>query len=1135
MKFLRQGIALAVVGAGLAAVPAITATAPAVAKDDDTTQIQSMRDAADGSPTIRQEEATGKVGFIRAEPGGDLYPAAPAARSTASAPAAKADAYLDEYAAAFGAEPDQLKQTAVTPGDHGTTVDYVQEYQGVPVFGTLIRAHVDTDGDLTSVNGEAVPDLDLSVTPTIAKDKAAANAVRAVKAAPPGHDGEAADVTGIEAKTTELMVYRTGMVRGIDGENMLVWRVEVTNEKNVRDIVFIDATYGKPVNRYSMIHSALERVLYEADDQRQLTKVWEEGDDLPGTLNEDQESMVRSTGEAYWFFKNAFGRDSFDGEGAPMLTINNDPAIQCPNANWNGQTTNYCDGVSSDDVVAHEWGHAYTEYSHGLIYQWQAGALNEAYSDIWGETVDLINNRLDEGEGNLNAKRAVDTCSSNSPAVPLLSINSPSDIAKECLTGGASFGEQLDGTGITGDVVTPTDAVEDGGTALDGCSPYDEDVTGQIVLVDRGFCPFTQKAEVARDAGATAVIIGNSDDSAIGMSGDDPSLPPTVSIGMGDRELIRSAIADGETVNITMKDAGGAREDSFRWLIGEKSTAFGGAIRDMWNPTCYGDPGKVSDAEYKCSTDDNGGVHGNSGVPNHGYALLVDGGTYNGVTVEGIGLTKAAHIYYKAMDEYQTPISNFADHADSLEASCADLTGKRLNKLSTKEDDKQAYNEKITADDCAQVAAMAEAVELRLDPTEQCAFEPLLPDEAGSACGEGFETTTAFSEDFEAGLDAWPQSEELAEGAQRGFDWAASTEAPGGNATGVAFGTDPVEGDCVPGSDDISSANSLISPEIEVPAGVTPLVSFDHYVATEGGWDGGVVRLSVNGGDFETVPSSAYVVNAPNGQLEVAAAGNTNPLAGEEAFTGTDGGELVGTWGTSRIDLSQVGAGAGDTIQIEFVMTRDGCNGFDGWYVDNVEVTACAAPAVIAATHVPEPSRYGNEHSLDVQVSTEGDVVPSGTVTLSEGDRAYGTRTVDADGKANFKLPRGLAVGSHTLKIEYSGDDDFAPQESTTKITMSKASSRTTATATPLTISSTGSISLKITVDSASIGTPTGLVTLLRSQQPIGVYALSGGQRTLKIDASKLKVGKNYLQVSYGGSATFGMSKTGSIVVTVTR
>ena len=68
-------------------------------------------------------------------------------------------------------------------------------------------------------------------------------------------------------------------------------------------------------------------------------------------------------------------------------------------------------------------------------------------------------------------------------------------------------------------------------------------------------------------------------------------------------------------------------------------------------------------------------MHTNSGVPNHGYALLVDGGTYNGQTVSGIGLDKAAHIYWRAQSVYQTPTTNFADHADALEASCTDLIG----------------------------------------------------------------------------------------------------------------------------------------------------------------------------------------------------------------------------------------------------------------------------------------------------------------------------------------------------------------------------------------------------------------------------------------------------------------------------
>ena len=233
-----------------------------------------------------------------------------------------------------------------------------------------------------------------------------------VKADPGGTDGAKVDTRGLKAASTQLFVYRLGSTRGETGKAVLAHVIEVTNKRNIRDLVFIDATTGKPVNRYSMMDSALHRELYEeSPDPENL--VWEEGDPLPGDLNEDQESMVRSTGDSYWFFENTFGRDSYDGAGDAMLTVNNDPSISCPNANWNGSTTNYCDGVSSDDVVAHEWGHAYTEYTNNFVYQWQSGALNESYSDIWGETVDLINGRLDEGEGDLTTPRPVGQCSTH--------------------------------------------------------------------------------------------------------------------------------------------------------------------------------------------------------------------------------------------------------------------------------------------------------------------------------------------------------------------------------------------------------------------------------------------------------------------------------------------------------------------------------------------------------------------------------------------------------------------------------------------------------------------------------------------------------------------------------------------------
>ena len=41
------------------------------------------------------------------------------------------------------------------------------------------------------------------------------------------------------------------------------------------------------------------------------------------------------------------------------------------------------------DVAAHEFGHAITEYTSGLNYSYESGALNESYSDILGAVVEF--------------------------------------------------------------------------------------------------------------------------------------------------------------------------------------------------------------------------------------------------------------------------------------------------------------------------------------------------------------------------------------------------------------------------------------------------------------------------------------------------------------------------------------------------------------------------------------------------------------------------------------------------------------------------------------------------------------------------------------------------------------------------
>ena len=953
MKLLYRGLALAVVGAGLAAAPTLSVQAAPAQKADDN-GVRAMKNEADGLVSLSGESATRRVGFIRVKRGGDLMPSVGA--TSRSAAAEKTDAYLDKYAANFGARPDELTREGTDVTDTGWTVTYTQSYRGVPVFGSMLRAQVDEQGALTSVNGYAAPALDLSTTPRIDAASAAERAVGTVRANPPGHDGDA-DTTGVRAASTDLVVYRLGATKGEAGKAILAWVVEVTNRANVRDMVFLDAATGKLVNRYSLIHDGLYRELYEESYSRNNRR-WIEGQKFPGRLDVDQQNEVLGTGEAYWFFKNAFGRDSYDGEGHKMITVNNDPSISCPNANWNGVTTNYCSGVSSDDVVAHEWGHAYTEYTHGLIYQWQSGALNESYSDIWGETVDLINGRMDADEGNIDAPRAVDQCSTHSPAIAEVVINAPSTIAKVCQAGAASFGPKLTEEGVTGDVVL---AVDNGAALPDGTpSPSTSDactaltngaaMAGKIALVDRGTCGFAVKVKNAQNAGAKGVLVAdNVEATPSGMAGTDATITiPSVRIRLSDGNRIKSALPTS-SVNVTMRERPIQRQDSYRWLMGEDSPAFGGAIRDMWSPTCYGDPGKVSDAEYYCATDDGGGVHSNSGVPNHGYALLVDGGTYNGVTVQGIGLERAAAIYFRAMTVYQTPTSDFTDHADSLAAACTDLVGKKINKLSTAANAAQASTTKVRGTDCAQVDNMAAAVELRKDPT-QCAFKPLLDPNTPALCGEGGTETQVWSEDFEDGLAGWGTDQKVVYAGGFGAPWEASTAAPGDHAGGVAYGPAPDRGDCSGGANDFSSSDSIISPAVTVPAGDQAVrMAFDHYVSTESGYDGGNVKISINNGAYTVIPASAYVFNKPTKLAD--ASTNTNPLAGQEGFTGTDGGKIGGSWGTSQVDLTKAGVKPGDTITFRFDIGRDGCGGLEGWAVDNIEVVTCVlAPAATAST-----------------------------------------------------------------------------------------------------------------------------------------------------------------------------------------
>jgi bacillolysin len=137
----------------------------------------------------------------------------------------------------------------------------------------------------------------------------------------------------------------------------------------------------------------------------------------------------------------------------------------------------------------------------------------------------------------------------------------------------------------------------------------------------------------------------------------------------GDLDVVGHELSHGvteATSNLIYQNESGALNEAFsdimgtaiehyhasgNWTIGEDITPGTNGLRNMANPNEDGDPSHYAD-RYT-GTSDNGGVHTNSGIANHWFYLLVNGGENanlnrrDGVRVASIGLAAAEQIVYE--------------------------------------------------------------------------------------------------------------------------------------------------------------------------------------------------------------------------------------------------------------------------------------------------------------------------------------------------------------------------------------------------------------------------------------------------------------------------------------------------------
>ncbi len=148
-------------------------------------------------------------------------------------------------------------------------------------------------------------------------------------------------------------------------------------------------------------------------------------------------------------------------------------------------------------------------------------------------------------------------------------------------------------------------------------------------------------------------------------------------------------------INEALSDIFGATCEAWRngvvdqrtWLLGE----------DIWTPSTPGDalrymddptkdnyskdyyPEKIADSSSPSQFDDYGGVHGNSGIANLAYKLLVTGGRHprskTTVEVPALGIEQARAIYYRAQTAYIHESTDFAALKAATTQAATDLYG----------------------------------------------------------------------------------------------------------------------------------------------------------------------------------------------------------------------------------------------------------------------------------------------------------------------------------------------------------------------------------------------------------------------------------------------------------------------------
>lgn len=305
--------------------------------------------------------------------------------------------------------PADLREVRSLPIAGGRTqVRYQQYVDGAAVAGSQVTVIRSASGRAETVIGAHVPGI-RAKNPRTLGTGAAVKLVHDLL----GGAGRWSTEYQLDPRTGRTF-YAVSSIR--DGSRPVRW-VDASTGKVIRafdalahgegtgvkgDTKTVDSTLNPTTSLYELKSADGRKVTYDSQNRKATEIVMTDADDVWNLAGGTSPGQPAGVDAHYYadvvddYYGAVFGRNSIDGNGMTIKSRVHYQSRLC-NASWNGEWMSYGDGDGRTclplsgglDVVGHELTHGVTEHTSNLIYENESGALNEAFSDMMGNSIEF--------------------------------------------------------------------------------------------------------------------------------------------------------------------------------------------------------------------------------------------------------------------------------------------------------------------------------------------------------------------------------------------------------------------------------------------------------------------------------------------------------------------------------------------------------------------------------------------------------------------------------------------------------------------------------------------------------------------------------------------------------------------------